>query len=515
MPHDSEEPIDSAERRLRELLESAPDAILEIDDQGRIVLLNRMAERLFGYTREELLGQTVDKLVPDALRVTHKQHRAHYLSHPATRPMGSALKLEARRKDGSHFPVEISLSPVESESGLRVTAIIRDTTERRRAEERQREAEQRFRLMIEAVRDYAIFTLSPEGMVASWNMGAQRIKQYTAEEIVGKHFSVFYLLEDRDTRPAKELEIVRATGRFEEEGWRVRKDGSAFWANVAITEVRNSAGDLVGFSKVTHDLTERKRVQDQLLDVQQKYVHELELRNRESEQANQLKTEFLANMSHELRSPLHTVIGFSELLADEIEGQLNEKQKRFINHIHTDAMHLLHLINDLLDLSKIEAGQFELRQELFLMDAVLEEALFSVQPRATAKLVEIRIGVSIPTIVYADRLRFKQILHNLLTNAIKFTPGGGTVWVESATRDGFAEVSVLDTGIGIPEDQHQAVFDKFYQVQASTKGGPEGTGLGLAITKRLVEQHGGRIWLKSTPGKGCCFTFTVPLKNPL
>jgi PAS domain S-box-containing protein len=380
-------PVSEAERRLGELLESAPDAILELDNEGRIVLLNRMAEQLFGYTRGELLGQTVDALVPEALREAHTRHREQYLSQPVTRPMGSGLKLEARRKDGSHFPVEISLSPVNPSTGSRVTAIIRDVTDRRQME-------------------------------------------------------------------------------------------------------------------------------DQLRVVQEKYIHELELRNREVEQANQLKTEFLSNMSHELRSPLHTVIGFSELLAEETEGPLNEKQKRFISHIHKDSLHLLDLINDLLDLSKIEAGRFELRQEAFHIGAVIEEGLSSVRPRATAKSVEIRTDVSIPTPVFADRVRFKQILHNLLTNAIKFTPDGGKVWVEAAPRDRFAEVSVSDTGIGIPEDQRQSVFDKFYQVRTATAGVLEGTGLGLAITKRLVEQHGGRIWLKSETGNGSSFTFTIPLAIP-
>jgi PAS domain S-box-containing protein len=376
--------ISDAERRLGELLESAPDAILELDNEGRIVLLNRMAEQLFGYTREELLGHAVEALLPQALGEAHKRHRAQYLSQPVTRPMGSGLRLEARRRDGSHFPVEISLSPVKSQTGFRVTAIIRD-------------------------------------------------------------------------------------------------------------------------------ITERRQMEDELRTVQEKYIHELELRSRESEQANRLKTEFLSNMSHELRSPLHTVLGFAELLAEETHGPLGDKQKRFLMHIQNDARHLLDIINDLLDLSKIEAGRLELRQEAFDIVPVLEDALSSVRPRATAKSVEIRADISASLAVVADRLRFKQILHNLLSNAVKFTPDGGKVRVEAAPRDRFAEISVADTGIGILEDEHQAVFDKFYQVRSATKGG--GTGLGLAITKRLVEQHGGRIWLKSEPNKGSCFTFTIPLEQ--
>jgi PAS domain S-box-containing protein len=386
MAQSRQKPISEAERRLGELLESAPDAILELDHEGRIVLLNRMTEQLFGYSREELLGQTVEVLVPEALRVAHVRNRAQYVKQPVTRPMGSGLKLEARRKDGSLFPVEISLSPVKTESGFRVTAIVRD-------------------------------------------------------------------------------------------------------------------------------ISERRQLEDQLRTAQEKYIGELELRNREIERANQLKTEFLANMSHELRSPLHTVIGFAELLVEESVGHLNEKQKRFMTHIHSDSLHLLELINDLLDLSKIEAGRLELQQETFHVEPVVEEALSSVRPRATAKSVEVLTEIAMPMAVLADRIRLKQILHNLLSNAVKFTPDGGKVRVDASPRDRFAEISVSDTGIGIPEDQHQAVFDKFYQVRAAKKGGPEGTGLGLAITKRLVEQHGGRIWLKSEPGSGSCFTFTIPLEQ--
>ncbi len=222
---------------------------------------------------------------------------------------------------------------------------------------------------------------------------------------------------------------------------------------------------------MTRDLTDSKQGEDQLRAVQEKYLRELELRNRESEQANQLKTEFLANMSHELRSPLHTVIGFAELLAEETEGALGEKQKRFLIHIQNDSQHLLDLINDLLDLSKIEAGRLELRNAAFDLAPVLEDVLSSVRPRALAKSMEIRTdSIAIP--ILADRLRFKQILLNLLSNAVKFTPDGGQVRVEAAIRDRYAEISVSDTGIGITEDQHQAVFDKFYQVSNATRGGP-------------------------------------------
>jgi PAS domain S-box-containing protein len=375
-----------AARRFRDLLEAAPDAILETDAEGRIVLLNRGAERMFGYTREELLGLPVEELVPESVREKHTQHRDVYRKHPGTRPMGIGLTLEGRKKDGSLFPVEISLSPVETEEGFRVTAIVRDVSERRQAE-------------------------------------------------------------------------------------------------------------------------------DALRTVQEKYNRELAERNRELERANRLKSEFLASISHELRTPLHTIIGFSELLGEELEGPLNEKQKRFIGHIHKDSLHLLELINDVLDLSKIESGRLTLRREVFEFSSALDESLASIRPQAQTKQQVISTHVVSPLPLEADRLRIKQILMNLLSNAVKFTPEGGRISVAARTEGDSAVISVIDTGIGISKEEHESIFDKFYQVSATTKGVREGTGLGLAITKHLVEEHGGRLHLASEPGKGSVFTFTIPLNG--
>jgi len=381
------------EERFRELLEAAPDAIMQVDAGGRIILLNRVTEDMFGYSRDELLGQPVEVLIPQELHARHAEHRAHYRKHPMTRTMGSGLALEGIRKDGSRFPVEISLSPSHSADGFRVTAIIRDTTERRVAEERMRRVQEEY---------------------------TQRLAETNAE---------------------------------------------------------------------------------------------LELTNRELERANRLKSEFLASMSHELRTPLHTIIGFSELLGEELEGPLNEKQKRFVQHIHKDSLHLLELINDVLDISKIEADRLELRPEAFDFTALIAESLASVRSLADAKSHILETASDVPTAVQADRLRIKQILVNLLSNAIKFTPEGGRIRLEARVQDPFVLVSVSDTGVGIPAEEHESIFEKFHQVGATTKGVREGTGLGLAITKRLVEQHGGRIWVQSQPQQASTFLFTLPMES--
>ena len=379
-------------RRFRELLDAAPDAIIEVDEHGHILLMNAATEIIFGYSRAELVGQPVEILVPESARGTHVAKRAGYWGNPHSRPMGQGLTLYGMRKDGSRFPVEISLSPVHTEEGLRVGAIIRDVTERKRAE------------------------------------------------------LEFRAMEERLKRELTETNI------------------------------------------------------------------ELQERNEAVERANQLKSEFLASMSHELRTPLHTIIGFSELLAEEIQGPLNEKQRRFVEHIHRDSQHLLELINDILDLTKIESGKVELRLEDFEGATVMEEVLASCRPRAATSSVRIVSAFPVSLTLNADRLRVKEVLFNLMSNAIKFTPAGGAVTVSAAPGEqpGFWNISVRDTGVGIPANQHEAIFDKFYQVGSTTRGVREGTGLGLAITRQIVEMHGGNISVQSEPGAGSCFTFSLP-----
>jgi len=239
----------------------------------------------------------------------------------------------------------------------------------------------------------------------------------------------------------------------------------------------------------------------------------LQVRNAQIEKATRLKSEFLANMSHELRTPLHTIIGFSELLGEELQGPLNDKQIHCINVIHKDALFLLQLINDILDLSKIEAGKLNLRPERFDVATVLNQVLTSIQSLSSAKAIQIESHVPPATTLHADPVRFKQVIYNLLSNAVKFTPEAGQIRVEAMPRDGFLEVVVSDNGIGIPKEEQETIFNRFYQTESGTRVGLEGAGLGLAITKRLVLQHGGRIWVRSEPGKGSWFTFTVPLER--
>lgn len=381
----------SLESRYRKLLHAVPDAILEVDPEGRITILNEAAERMFGYTRAEFLGLNVETLVPAAMRSGHAKHRSSYAEHPNTRPMGTGLELQGQRKDGSLFPVEISLSPNWIEGSLHVIASVRDIRERKTVENRLRSLRE----------------------------------QYTAE------------------------------------------------------------------------LTLKNK--------------QLEARNREVERANRLKTEFLASMSHELRTPLHTIIGFSELLGEQLEGPLTDKQQRFVGHILQDARHLLELINEVLDISKIESGRLELKRETFDFGQCVEEVMAGIRHHAASRNITLENQNNFHESLYADRLRLKEILYNLLNNAVKFTPEGGRVWIEAGREGDTLHISVCDTGIGIPEKEQPSIFEKFYQVGDISGGVREGTGLGLPITKHLVELHGGAISVASQPGKGSSFRLVLPL----
>jgi PAS domain S-box-containing protein len=373
-----------AERRFRELIENAPDAILQVDSTGTIVIANRTAELMFGYSLDEFIGLQVDSLVPQAARAGHAAHRKVFEAAGTSRPMGLGLDLRALRKNGSEVPVEISLSPTQTENGTYVTAVIRDVTERKRAE-----------LQIESLK--------------------------------------------------------------------------------------------------------------------KSYLAELEARHREAERLNQLKSEFIASVSHELRTPLHTIIGFAELLAEQEAGPLNEKQIRFVHHIRTDSDHLLSLINDVLDLSHIEAGGMTVRAEGLALQSVISEVVNATRPHAESKKIAIREQQVPDVSVLADILRVRQILYNLLSNAVKFTDPGGEVGVTTRLDGDQVQITVSDTGMGISPVECDRIFDKFYQVGYTTTGVRQGTGLGLTICKQLVEMQGGKIWVDSELGHGSRFHFTLPV----
>jgi PAS domain S-box-containing protein len=325
---------------------------------------------------------------------------------------------------------------------------------------------------------------------------------FTTEELKAKPYLEFTHPDDREATVSEGQRLRNREITFAFENRYLCKDGTYKW----LLWNAISAPEREVIYAVARDITDRKRAQQQI----EQQNHELELRNREVERATRMKSKFLATMSHELRTPLNAIVGFSELLAEETAGQLNDKQKRFVGHIKQGSAHLLQLINDILDLSKIEAGQLELRCEDFQVKNALPEVLSTIRPLAMTKGIEVEHKLETDRPIHADRVRFKQILYNLLSNAVKFTPKGGRIDIRCFEDEDFIGLSVTDTGIGIRAEDQQAVFEEFRQVEGSKDTATEGTGLGLAITKRLVEQQGGSISLQSELGKGSCFTFTLP-----
>jgi PAS domain S-box-containing protein len=510
------EQLRQSEERFRLLIASIRDyAIFMLDPSGHVLTWNAGAERFKGYHAEEIIGQHFSRFYPPEALASGLP--AYELQ--VARSSGSFEDEGWRvRKDGSLFWANVVITAVRTEQGelLGFAKVTRDLTQRRAHEEDLRRSEDRFRLLVEGVREYAIFMLDPNGIVSSWNAGAQRIKGYTAAEIIGRHFSVFYPDNARESGwPEHELQQAAENGSFVDTGWRVRKDGTTFWANVTLTALRDDTGQLLGYAKLTRDLTETKRVEAIEADTQQREeMLDAERSARiTAQRATRIKDEFLATLSHELRSPLSAILGWTQVLlrADTPRGP--EEQRRAVEVIDRNARAQVQLIDDLLDLSRIMTGKLRLDLNQVSFSNVVEAAVDSARPAAEAKGLRLKaILSSSKDIVSADSTRLQQVVWNLLTNAIKFTPKGGQVQVVLQRVNSHVELIVSDTGIGIPANYLPHVFDRFSQKDSSTTRAFGGLGLGLAICKQLVELHGGVIRAASQgEGRGATFSVQLPL----
>lgn len=495
-------------------------AIFLMGTDGEIRTWNRGAARIFGYKAEEVIGQNFRIFYSAEDLANRKPQHELEIAMREGRVEDEGFRT---RSDGTRFWVNTVITALRNPDGtLRGFAkVTRDLTKRRAAEEQLRQSEEMFRLLVANVQDYAIFMLDPEGYIISWNAGAHRIKGYTAEEIIGKHFSIFYPEEDiLSGKPPRELEIAKEYGVYEEEGWRLRKDGSRFWANVVITAVHDETGLLRGFAKVTRDITERKEAEEtQRALLQQREARlaaeeekgRAETSFRIAQEANRAKDEFLMTLSHELRTPMTAILGWARLLPTMTPG--DQMFREAVASIARGAQLQARLIDDVLDVSRIVSGKMRLTRERLNVESVLHASLDAVRPTAAAREINIETTFS-PHLGFmvADPTRLQQVMWNLLTNAVKFTPKGGMIHVSARRTSSHVEITVADTGEGIDPQFLPHVFEPFRQAENPQTRVHGGLGLGLSIVRYIVEAHGGSIMAESPGrGRGAKFTVTLPV----
>jgi PAS domain S-box-containing protein len=506
----TEEALTKSEARKAAILDTALDAIISIDAQGLVREWNPAAEKMFGYKREEALGREMDDLiVPPSLLNIYRDGLTHYLMTGVGSLLGRPIELSARRTDGTEFPVDFVITRVAT-AELSFTCFIRDVTARRKAEEELRLSEERYRMMVEGVRDYGLYLLDPDGRVVMWSTGAERLFGYDPEEVASRPLAGFYSEEDRQQgRPGQVLQTAQAEGRAEDEGWRVRKDGSRFWATSITTALRDNNGQLRGFGRISRDITERKRAEEEIqrlnADLEQRVIE----RTAQLEAANKELESFSYSVSHDLRAPLRHINGFVEMLQATTANTLDEEGRRVLQTISDSARQMGKLIDDLLSFSRM--ARVELNNTPVKLADLVAAVRHDLRHDIEGRNIAWHIG-PLPE-VSGDPSLLRQVLVNLIANALKYTRPRSQARIEigCTETDKEAVIYIRDNGVGFDMQYAGKLFGVFKRLHRASEF--EGTGIGLANVHRVILRHGGRTWADGAVGAGATFYFSLPKTN--
>jgi PAS domain S-box-containing protein len=501
--------------------------IFLLDVDGTVLTWNLGAQNIKGYAESEIVGRNFSVFYPpEEVARAHPQHELEQA--------GRTGRYEEEgwrvRKDGSRFWASIVITRLSDSAGRTIgfSKVTRDLSERRVADQRLIESEERFRLLVDGVRDYAIFALDPRGVVVSWNEGARRIKGYDEAEVLGRHFSIFYTPEEIQAGKCDfELEEAALTGRFEDEGWRVRKDGSMLWASVVITALRDRNRKLIGFTKITRDLTERRRAEIRLRHAYEELEKKVEDRTRdlsisnaslrdrelELEHAVRVRDEFLSIASHELKTPITTVKMQLQMLRNKTRPGGSglpepDRVRASLDVSIRQIDRLTVLIDDLLDVARAQGRKLGFHFESVDLSALLADNIAQLAEPAASARCTVTLEADPHVIGHLDRFRFEQVVVNLLSNAFKYAPGT-QVRVILRKHGELARLVVRDGGPGVPLDARERIFGRFERATSSRNIG--GLGLGLYIVKEIVEGHRGTVRVEGDAGQGASFVIEVPL----
>lgn len=486
--------------KIQAIFNNTPNAIIATDLNFKITEWNKGAEKIYKYTKEEVIGKPAEEII-------NSNHTNSLTKEKALEQMtdegfwtGELLQSTSRKEEMIIF---CSASFIKNEQGIPIgyLSVNRDISDMRKTERELHEIEKRYHLLVNEVVDYAIILLDPNGIITSWNKGAEIIKGYTEKEIIGKHFSIFYKEEDViNNLPFKALEDAKQKSKFTSEGWRVKKDGTLFWADVVFTKLVDENGNLTGFAKITRDLTEKKNTQEEILQM----TEELKRSNTELEQ-------FAYVASHDLQEPLRMITSYVQLLEKKYKDKLDQDANDFINFAVDGANRMQTLIYSLLEYSRIN------RVKPFIninLDDVLHEVVNDLS--VSIKEAKAKIAWNALPVIYGDTVLIGQLFFNLISNAIKFRSDvPPEIFISCKKQNNNYVFSVKDNGIGIKKEYAEKIFVIFQRLHSKDKY--PGTGIGLAICKKIVERHNGTIWIESEVNKGSTFYFTIKtdLKSPI